>query len=48
MDLTMLIGVIMALGLIVWGIGVDKLGNFVDMQSLAIVFGGAVAATIAS
>lgn len=48
MDLTTLIGVIMALGLIVWGIGVDKLGNFVDMQSLAIVFGGAIAATIAS
>ena len=40
MDLTTLIGVIMALGLIVWGIGVDKLGNFVDLQSLAIVFYG--------
>ena len=48
MDPTTLIGIIMALGLCVWGIGVDKLGNFVDPQSLAIVFGGAVAAVVAS
>ena len=48
MDLTTLIGIVMALGLILWGIGLDKLGNFVDMQSLAIVLGGAIAATIAS
>ncbi|MEY8337045.1 MotA/TolQ/ExbB proton channel family protein [Lachnospiraceae bacterium 62-35] len=48
MDVSTLIGMVMALGLIVWGIGVDKLGNFVDMQSLAIVLGGAIAAVIAS
>lgn len=32
MDLTTLIGILMALGLCVWGIGVDKIGNFVDPQ----------------
>ena len=48
MDLTTLIGILMAIGLCVWGIGVDKIGNFVDMQSLAIVVGGAIAAVTAS
>ena len=48
MDLTTLIGILMALGLCVWGIGVDKIGNFVDPQSLAIVIGGTIAAIIAS
>ncbi|MDR0947346.1 MAG: MotA/TolQ/ExbB proton channel family protein [Ruminococcus sp.] len=37
-----------ALGLIVYGIGLDKLGNFVDMPSVYIVVGGAIAATIFS
>ena len=48
MDLTTLIGILMALGLCVWGIGVDKIGNFVDPQSLAIVIGGTIAAITAS
>lgn len=48
MDLTTLIGILMALGLCVWGIGVDKIGNFIDPQSLAIVIGGTVAAITAS
>lgn len=48
MDISTLIGWVMAMGLIVWGIGFDKLGNFWDMQSLAIVVGGAIAALIAS
>ena len=48
MDISTLIGWVMAMGLIVWGIGFEKLGNFWDMQSLAIVVGGAIAALIAS
>ena len=48
MDISTLIGWIMAAALIVWGIGFEKLGNFWDMQSLAIVVGGAIAALIAS
>lgn len=48
MDVSSLVGMLMALALIVWGIGVQKLGNFWDMQSLAIVVGGAIAAIIAS
>ncbi len=48
MDISTLIGWVMAVGLVVWGIGFDKLGNFWDVQSLAIVLGGAIAALIAS
>ena len=48
MDISTLIGWVMAVGLIVWGITFDKLGNFWDPQSLAIVLGGAIAALIAS
>ena len=33
MDVSTLIGFILAIGLCVWGIGPSKLGNFVDMQS---------------
>ena len=48
MDLTTLIGIIMALGLCLWGIGPSKIGNFIDPQSLAIVIGGTIAAVTAS
>lgn len=48
MDLSTLIGWVLAVALVVWGIGFDKLENFWDVQSLAIVLGGAVAALIAS
>lgn len=48
MDLTTLIGIILGCVLIVNGIGVDKLGNFVDMPSVLIVVGGTFAAIIAS
>ncbi len=48
MDISTLIGWVMAVGLVVWGIGFSKLGNFWDPQSLAIVLGGAIAALIAS
>lgn len=48
MDVSTLIGFILAIGMCVWGIGPSKLGNFVDMQSLAIVVGGTIAAIVAS
>ena len=48
MDLTTLVGMIMAIGLCIWGIGVSKIGNFIDPQSLAIVIGGTIAAIMAS
>jgi len=48
MDVSTLLGWVMAVALIVWGIGFDKLGNFVDVQSVAIVLGGCIAALIAS
>ena len=48
MDVSTLIGFILAIGLCVWGIGPSKLGNFVDMPSLAIVVGGTIAAIVAS
>ena len=40
MDLTTLIGLIFSGILMVYGIGVDKLGNFIDVQSIFIVVGG--------
>ena len=48
MDLTTLIGLIFSGILMVYGIGVDKLGNFIDVQSIFIVVGGTLAALIAS
>lgn len=48
MDITSILGVIVGAVLIVFGIGLDKLGNFWDAQSLLIVFGGSLAAVIAS
>ena len=48
MDITTLLGMIIGMGLIVWGIGTSKLGNFWDPQSIAIVLGGTIAAILAS
>lgn len=49
MDVTTIIGIVISAVLIVFvGIGTDKLGNFWDLQSLAIVVGGALSAVIAS
>ncbi len=49
MDITSILGVIIGAVLIVFvGIGTDKLGNFWDVDSLAIVLGGTIAAVIAS
>lgn len=47
MDLTMLIGWIIATILIVNGIGMDKLGNFWDVPSALIVIGGTIAGIVA-
>ncbi len=48
MDVTTIVGILAGLGVIVWGIGMDAIGNFIDFQSLAIVLGGTFAAVIAS
>lgn len=48
MDFSTPLGILICLGLCVWGITVEKLGNFVDPQSLAIVIGGTIGAVIAS
>lgn len=48
MDLTTLIGIVCGIFLVINGIGVDKIGNFVDIPSILIVVGGTLAATIAS
>lgn len=49
MDITSILGLIIGAVLIVFvGIGTDKLGNFWDLESLAIVIGGAISAVVAS
>lgn len=48
MDITTIIGVIVGFGLMVFGIGVGKLGNFWDPGSIIIVLGGTIAAIVAS
>ena len=48
MDLTTLIGIVCGILLVINGIGLDKIGNFVDIPSILIVVGGTLAATIAS
>ncbi|MGN8817146.1 motility protein A [Oribacterium sp. HCP28S3_H8] len=47
MDISTLVGWILAIILIVNGITVQKLGNFVDMPSILIVVGGTIAGLIA-
>lgn len=48
MDLTTLIGIVLGGVLIVWGIKLENLGNFIDLPSAAIVIGGTLAAVVAS
>lgn len=48
MDITLIIGWVLGIVLIVRGIGLDQLGNFVDIPSVVIVLGGTAAALIAS
>ena len=47
MDLTTLIGIVCGIFLVINGIGLDKIGNFVYIPSILIVVGGTLAATIA-
>lgn len=48
MDMTTLIGIVSGIMLIIYGIGVGKLENFLDIQSIMIVVGGTLAAVVAS
>ncbi|MEY8395332.1 MotA/TolQ/ExbB proton channel family protein [Lachnospiraceae bacterium 45-P1] len=48
MDLTTLIGIVLGFVLIVNGIKLENIGNFVDMPSVLIVIGGTLAGIIAS
>lgn len=48
MDLTTILGIFGGLALMVWGIGISKMGNFIDPQSIVIVLGGTIAGLVAS
>lgn len=48
MDISLIVGWVVGAVLIVYGIGMDKLGNFLDVPSIIIVGGGTIAALIAS
>ncbi|MDR2023922.1 MAG: motility protein A [Hungatella sp.] len=48
MDFSLIVGWILGFGLVIYGIRLDKLMNFVDRDSVIIVVGGTIAALIAS
>lgn len=48
MDVSLIVGWVLGIALIIYGIGMEKLMNFVDMPSVIIVVGGTAAALIAS
>ena len=48
MDISLIAGWVVGAVLIVYGIGMDKLGNFLDVPSIIIVGGGTIAAIMAS
>nr|WP_314462316.1 MotA/TolQ/ExbB proton channel family protein [uncultured Clostridium sp.] len=48
MDISLIVGWIMGVILIVYGITFEKIGNFIDIPSVIIVVGGTIAALIAS
>ena len=48
MDLTSIIGLVAGAILVIYGIGMDNVGNFLDISSILIVVGGTAAAVIAS
>ena len=48
MDFSTIIGIVAGFVLVVFGIGISNIGNFIDSGSLLIVFGGTFAALIAS
>ncbi|MBD5149727.1 MAG: hypothetical protein HDT18_05020 [Oscillibacter sp.] len=48
MDISTIVGIVIGFALMIWGIGLGSIGNFVDKQSAIIVIGGTIAALIAS
>lgn len=48
MDISTLLGIILGFAVIIWGIGLDKLEAFLDLDSVFITVGGTVFAVIAS
>ena len=48
MDISTIIGTVIGFVLMIWGIGLGSIGNFIDKQSAIIVIGGTIAALIAS
>lgn len=48
MDITLIIGWVLGFALIVNGITIEKIGNFIDVPSMVIVIGGTIAALVAS
>lgn len=48
MDITTILGIILGFVVIVFGIGLDKIGNFWDPDSIIIVVGGTLCAVLAS
>ncbi len=48
MDISLIVGWVVGIALIINGIGMAKLGNFIDMPSVLIVVGGTIAALVAS
>jgi chemotaxis protein MotA len=48
MDLATIIGLAAACGLVLYGMGIDRLSAFIDMPSVYITLGGSISATIAA
>ena len=48
MDISLIVGWILGAVLIIYGIGIDKVGSFIDMPSIVIVAGGTAATLVAS
>ncbi|MBD5162209.1 MAG: hypothetical protein HDT14_09390 [Oscillibacter sp.] len=48
MDISTIVGIVIGFALMIWGIGLGSIGNFVDKQSAIIVIGGTIAALVAS
>ncbi len=48
MDIASIVGLVVCVGLMVFGIGFGSLGSFIDVASVIITFGGAFMATLAS
>lgn len=48
MDVSTIVGIVCGFVLMIWGIGLGAIGNFIHMQSAIIVVGGTIAALVAS